>query len=481
MKQKFILILIFTLIITGGAAQNNQVLYFMNLPQNHLVNPALKPINPLYIGLPVITGIYVNETNNYFNFSDVFTEGVEISKSTLAFLDPDFDRDRFLGNLKKLNYAEPKASVQLLGLGFTAGDGFYFFLDIIDNTVVNLVAPRDYIRMAFLGNEQFKGQTIDLSDMRADFNYYREIGIGTSKNINPQLRFGAKAKLLFGLAGASFQNYNLKLTVNDDYTNTLDANMAIDVSGPVIFYTDSENNIEDAELDQNINAGKFLTNMSNTGFGLDLGAEYQVNDNVILSAAVTDIGFVKWKSDLSNLEAFDNNIELSGLDIEDIYEGRATIDDVYENMKDSLKNAFILAGTDKRFTSKLPVGLTLGGKYVLDDRFSFGLLSYSRFTGQQIKETVTLSANMNIGNKVSTTLAYSICNSNYSNLGLGIAFRASVAQFYFLCDRIPFSWKRAGVGSESFLLPSNWSTVHARIGINLIFGNKKLESEEIYR
>jgi len=287
MKQKFTLIIIFVLIITKVSAQNNQVLYFMNLPQNHLVNPALKPINPLYIGLPAITGININENNNYFNFSDVFTEGVEITKSTLAFLDPDFDRERFLGNLKKLNYAEPKASVQLLGLGFTVGDGFYVFLDIIDNAVVNLVAPRDYLRMAFLGNEQFKGQTIDLSDMRADLYYYREIGIGTSKNINPQLRFGAKAKLLFGLAGASFQNYNLELTVNDDYTNTLDANMAVDVSGPVIFYTDSENKIEDAEFDQNINAAKFLTNMSNTGFGLDLGAEYKVNNNFVVSYFTT--------------------------------------------------------------------------------------------------------------------------------------------------------------------------------------------------
>ncbi len=35
--------------------------------------------------------------------------------------------------------------------------------------------------------------------MKADFKYYREIGIGASKNITPKLRFGAKAKLLFGM------------------------------------------------------------------------------------------------------------------------------------------------------------------------------------------------------------------------------------------------------------------------------------------
>jgi hypothetical protein len=253
--------------------------------------------------------------------------------------------------------------------------------------------------------------------------------------------------------------------------------MGIDISGPVIISTNSDNKLVDAELDEEINVGKFLTNMSNAGFGLDIGAEYLLNDRISLSAAITDVGFVKWKSDLSNLEALDNEIELAGLDFEDIYEGRATIDDIYENMRDSIANVLYLTETEKPFTTKLPVGITLAGRYNLDDRFSIGILSYSRLTGQQIKEALTVSANMNIGNKVSTTLAYTICNSDYANLGLGIAFRASVVQFYFLCDRIPFSWSRAGVGNESFVLPSNWSTVHARLGINLIFGNKKMEKQ----
>lgn len=477
MKVKFILTVIFALIITNGAAQNDQVLYFMNVSQNHLLNPALRPSNPLYIGLPVLTGTNVNITNNFFNFSDIFTEGAEISKYTIAFLDPDFDRNSFLGNLKKLNYFNPKASVQLLGAGFTFGNGIYGFLDIIDHAEANMVGPRDYINLAFLGNEEFTGQTIDLSDMRAELNYYREIGIGISKDITPKLRFGAKARLLFGLAGIKFQNHALNLTVNNDYTNTLDANMGIDISGPVIISTNSDNKLVDAELDEEINVGKFLTNMSNAGFGLDIGAEYLLNDRISLSAAITDVGFVKWKSDLSNLEALDNEIELAGLDFEDIYEGRATIDDIYENMRDSIANVLYLTETEKPFTTKLPVGITLAGRYNLDDRFSIGILSYSRLTGQQIKEALTVSANMNIGNKVSTTLAYTICNSDYANLGLGIAFRASVVQFYFLCDRIPFSWSRAGVGNESFVLPSNWSTVHARLGINLIFGNKKMEKQ----
>ncbi|MCX6260327.1 MAG: DUF5723 family protein, partial [Bacteroidia bacterium] len=199
MKNRFLLTALFLLIITGAQAQNSQVLYFMNLPQNHLLNPALRPTNSVYIGLPVLTGINLNIKNNFFNFSDVLSEDMQIDESTIPFLNPDFDRDRFLGRLKELNYLEPTVAVQLFGLGFSAGRSrdLYIFLDINEHVGANIVFPRDLIRLAFIGNEEFAGQTFDLSALNADLNYYHEIGIGASKNITPRLRIGAKGKLLF--------------------------------------------------------------------------------------------------------------------------------------------------------------------------------------------------------------------------------------------------------------------------------------------
>jgi nitrogen fixation protein len=167
-----------------------------------------------------------------------------------------------------------------------------------------------------------------------------------------------------------------------------------------------------------------------------------------------------------------DTLELQGLDFEDIYEGRTTIDDLFGGLIDSLQNAFHLTSPEKPFTTKLPVGFVVGGKYNLNDKFSIGILSYSKITGQQIREALTVSANMNIGNKISTSLAYTACNHSYSNLGLGLGFRASVVQFYFLLDRIPLSWKKAGNSNGTFPLPANWNTLNTRVGLNLVFGNK---------
>ena len=478
-KQRLFLTLAVTLLITGASAQNSQVLYFMNLPQNHLLNPALRPTNTIYVGLPALTGINLNVRNNFLNFSDVFAEGMKIDESTIPFLREDFDADRFISRLRDLNYLEQSTSIQVLGLGFSAGQDkdLYLFLDITEHINASMVFPRDLMKLAFMGNKDLENQTFDLSDMRADMSYYREIGIGASKNINQKLRVGATARLLFGLATASFQNYAMDLTVNEDGTNTLDANMALDFSGPVRFFLDSENHIENVEFaDEQFDSSKgvtnFLTNARNAGFGLDLGAEYAVNDQLTLSAAITDVGFIKWKSDLSNLEAY-GNVELNGLDFGDVRENSATFDDVTNSLIDSLKNAFIFANVEKRFTTKLPVGFTVGGKFDLNDKFSIGLLSYTRVNGVQLKEALTLSANMNLANSLYTTLAYTAANNSYTNLGLGLGFRASVFQLYFLFDKIPLSWKRAGTSGESVTLPANWHTLHARFGMNLVFGNKQ--------
>lgn len=482
MKTRIILSVVFILFASGAAAQNSQVLYFMDLPQNHLVNPAFRPSNRVYIGLPGLTGVNATLRNNMFRFSDILPEGREINESAMPFLNGDFDTEGFMRRLKDLNYFETEGSVQLLGIGFSpnADDDLYLFLDVNDRIRGGTVLPRDFFRLVFEGNQNLAGQSFDLSETRVNAQYYREIGIGASKDITPRLRFGGKARLLFGIASASLTNYGLKLNVNNDYTNTLEANMSLDISGPVIVASDSQGNIQDVDIDDetfddSAEFLKFLGNTRNTGFGVDIGAQFAATQRLTLSASITDVGFIKWKSDITNLEAIDT-IVLSGLDLQDIYNGSATFDDVTGSLIDSLKNSFVSANEGRRFTTKLPVGFAVGGRFDLNEKFSVGLLSYTMISDQQIKEAVTLSGNMNIGNTLTATLAYTACNHAYDNLGLGIGVRASVFQFYFLCDRVPLNWKRTGGSGEEIFLPARWNTIHARLGMNLVFGNRRTES-----
>ena len=204
-KRKSALILLLAIIFANASAQNSQVLYYMNLPQNHLLNPALRPSNSVYIGLPVISGINLNINNNFVNFSDVFMKG-QTGDSVISVLNPNYNIDDFLAKIKERNSIELENTVQLFGLGFSAGKDMYIFLDINDRIDANMVLPKDIFSMALKGNEQFVGSKIDLSSLRGDLKYYREVGLGFSRNFTNKLRIGVKGKLLFGIASASIDN-----------------------------------------------------------------------------------------------------------------------------------------------------------------------------------------------------------------------------------------------------------------------------------
>lgn len=458
-----------------AAAQNNQVLYHMNLPQGHLQNPALRPGNSVYVGLPAITGIKLNVNNNFFNFSDVFIAGSQPSDSIISFLHPDYDVEKFLAKVSDRNYLEPQAGIQLFGLGFSAGKDLWFFMDVITRIEGNFVLPGDLLRLGLRGNEQFVGKTMDLSSLRADIRAYNETGLGFSMNVTKRLRVGVKGKLLSGIAAGSLDNRSLGITVNEDYSHAFDADMTFNISGPVTLYADQQNRIDSIGFDGERfnsfdNVTHFLFNRRNSGLGIDVGAEYRITGRLALSAAVTDLGYIRWRSDITNLRA-GSRFEFSGLNMVDVFNGSKTFEELTGEVLDSLRNSFRVTTTQQPFTTFLPAGISVAARYDLTRSFSLGLLSYTRITGGQVREALTFSGNLNLGNALSATLSYTASNNRYDNLGAGLAFRAGIVQFYCIADRIPVMWNRIVTENSSIHLPQSWNTMHAMLGMNLVFGN----------
>jgi hypothetical protein len=138
----------------------------------------------------------------------------------------------------------------------------------------------------------------------------------------------------------------------------------------------------------------------------------------------------------------------------------------------------VVANTKAPFTTYLPFGISFAGSYSVTKNFSVGLLSYSRIIGKQIREAVTLSANLNIGNAFSTSISYTAENYRYDNLGAGVAFRAGITQFYLLSDRIPIVWNRIKDGNSNVIIPENWNTINIRLGMNIVFGNRVKEKND---
>ena len=265
-KTKYILILLLTMSSAILSAQNSQVLYFMNLPQNHLLNPALRPSNSFYIGLP---GINLNINNNLVSFSDIFIKS-STSDSVSTFLNPKYNITDFLDKVQDKNSIEPEFTLQLFWLGFSVGKDSYVFLDVNERFSGNIVIPGDIFKLGLTGNAGFQGNQIDLSSFRADVKYYREVGLGFSKNFTNKLRIGVKGKLLFGIASASIDNKSFGITVSDNYTHSLNADLVANISVPLIVTRDASNNIskvafDDSRFDTSSGIIDFVTGKKNMG------------------------------------------------------------------------------------------------------------------------------------------------------------------------------------------------------------------------
>ena len=475
MKTKINLTLLFALLFTGVSAQMSHVDYFMNIPQNHLLNPAFRPSSKIYVGIPVLTGINLNISNDFFNFSDVFTKGVKIDNNSLSFLKPGFNVSGFLSRVKNKNFFQTGMNIQLLGFGIAVGPKNYFFLDINDRVNANIVLPGSLIKMAFQGVQPLAGKTIDLSATRVDLQYFHEVGFGFSRDIMPKLRIGAKGKLLFGVASLSGRANTFNLTVNNDYTTTLTSDAILHNNGAIQFTFDNEGRIDGGDpligKLRGHDVGKYLVNGGNFGLGLDLGAEYAIDKRFSVSAAVTDLGFINWKADerTPNVKTR-SQVEFHGFDFTKIYDGTITIDSLAKTMSDTLKNAVIRDNPGK-FRSYLPTTFTVGGLFNLNDLVSFGVISSSSLVDRQLREALTLSGNLHVKSIFDFSLTYTIANRSYNNLGAGFSVRGGCAQFYFLVDRIPLTWASAGDNQNKVKLPANWNTINTWFGINLVFGN----------
>jgi len=476
------------------SAQNSQVLYYMNIPQKHLLNPVLRSTNAVYIGLPAISGINLSLNNNFISLRDIFMRSAT-GDSIISILHPDYDIQKFLPKINDINSFETQDMVQLFGLGFNAGENLYIFLDINEKIDANFALPGDLLRLGLLGNESFVGNKIDLAPLRTDVRVYHEAGIGFSRNFTRNLRIGVKGKLLLGLGTASMKNNSLGVTVNEDYSLVFDADMAVNASAPLIYKEDSEGRISGVELDtarfysgSNLSVSNlidYLLSTENMGFGLDVGAEYRLaNNKLSVSAAVTDLGYIKWKRDAKNIRA-NSSFEFNGFDLTDMYKRDITFDSLMTELGDSLKNSFNYDDSVNPFRTNLSPALSVGASYDLTKHLSVGLLSYTKFTGKQIREALTLSANINLSNALSLSLGYTAANNRFDNLGAGLSLRLGCFQFYLVSDNIPVTLNKieftttqdsGGNGAldtkfHQIWLPDNLQTIHLRFGMNLSFGN----------
>jgi len=460
------------ILITGlaGYGQLSQTQYFMNFPQANQANPAFRPSSKVFIGLPVISNINIGINNNLTSLSNLF-QTLPGTDSIMTPLHPDYDRTAFLDKMGKRGYFSTDLTIQLLGVGFTVNNDWYIDLGLSQKAFASVYVPKDLFTFLLEGNESFIGSSIDLSGFGMEAYQYLEMSAGISKNIMPNLRVGGRFKLLFGGIGASLDNRRLEIDVNEDFSHTLHTDMTLNLNGPMEVLTDADNLIEDIVFNEDINPFEIILNGKNTGVAFDLGATYDLMQNLTFSASIIDLGFLRWKSNTFNLEA-NNRFSFDGFDVSGVINGDKSFDEMLEQFLDSLKSSFDLTDGESYFNTGVTTKMYLGAFYKPVKFFGVGLLSRSAINNKHVSQSLSLSANLYAGDALSTSLTYTMTNRSYNNLGFGFAVKFGGPQFYFVADQIPVNWIRFENSEGRFagIAPDRIDFFNFRFGLNLVFG-----------
>jgi hypothetical protein len=476
MKNKLAYIFVLVLLLSGSAtirAQVSQTQYFLGFPQANMTNPAFRPASKTFIGLPVLSGNNISINNNMFKMTELL-QPMPGSDSIITILHPDYDLDAFLNSLGKTGFVSMDVSMQVLAVGFTIADDWYVDISLSQKMNASVYIPRDLFTLALKGNGSFLGSSIDLSGLGFEAMQYMETSVGVSKSINDKLRVGARVKLLYGGVGASIDNQRLEIDVNNDFSHTIHSDLMLNFSGPVDFYVNDDNMLDSAIIRENIDPFNLLLNGKNPGIAFDFGAEYKLMHNLTVSASIIDLGFIRWKNDVFNFRAT-NNFSFDAFDMTNVISGEEDLDDMLDNLADSLKNSFIMTDGAEKFNMGLPTKLFLGAQYRPLKYLGLGVLSRTTFNQGHISQALSLSGSIYAGDVFSGSLTYTMTNRSYNNFGLGFAVKMGPVQWYTIADQIPATWVKFSDSStgDSFSVPNRIDYLNVRVGFNLVFGKVK--------
>ena len=428
-------IIFFTIFLSVTASAQLKTSYFMTGARMRMeMNPALTPRRG-YVEIPAVGGLWVSENSNFLSVKNFLYPH---DGKLVTYLHESVDADKFLRRLSNDNFINCDTKFNLISFGNHARRYFWNF-DFGFRVMGDVNMPKDFF--SFL--KKTSSGKYDLSRMSVSADAYAQLGLGFAfPIIKDKVDFGFKVKALIGLAQARsrFDEITINSTA-DKFTGS--------VSGRFI---GNLNALDPLALLQDDDY-KF-SGVGNIGGAIDFGVNvHLLNDHLRVSAAVVDLGFVKWDdkhSVQSNVVGFD--FEFIGYDLdEDEFKIESSEDfDDFEFEK------------AKGYARRLSTTLNIGAEYsILKDKISFGLLSSTKFAPSYTTSELTLSANFRPAKWFGLSLSHSLVNNKLGVFGAALNFDACWINFFFGMDYVALKYAKFG----DISLPLNSKSTNFYFGL----------------
>lgn len=463
-----------------SAQFSGQIGVYDFLPQRVNANPALRPAGKVNVGIPFISNIYFEQSNNWIrpsNFLSADASGVVT-----------IDNATVLGGIDREAFTGFGSSAELFHVGIRSGK-HYFHARVSERFQGASALPRDMIALGLYGNvgdNGFSDHTADLSDFRIDLMHFREYALGYSYAFGDKLTAGITLKYLYGMEAVRTAESSLQLRTDPlTYELSTTGSLLINTSG--VGLGEEEEDIRD-------DISRYLFGLNNTGVAGDIGLVYQPLEKLTVEFSALDFGFISWREDVANYGTSEAEFAYDGVDFSDfVFEtGDAFEDglqDEIDRIADRAEEAYNFEATNRAFRSSM-FGMfryaASYGLYETDKTSGRVWANYMHAVGHRnLPGRLAVGYSQRLWKFLQGGVHYSRQRGDGGFIGAGLTANAGPFQIFAMVEnldflrlsRYTFVDENDPDDRESLILPRNPSDIRIHFGINLTFG-RKADAEE---
>ena len=445
------------------SAQRVNSLYFLDKTPFHTQwNPAMAPDKS---GLGLGIGNISLSVQSDLAFSDIFVpsqDGTEL----YTFLHPSVNKEAFVAGLKDVSSLSFNSNIDIFNLGIRVLDK-YFTIHSGISIDAGTGIPKDFFGLFLLGmNKNEDNTNFNLTEMNINAMAYTKLGVGYSMKLGKLLSVGINANYLQGIADMRM-GFD-KLTIGASQTKwDVTSNGYIQMAAPDFLRLKYGENgyLNGVNYDSKTSGGASgivsALPKAGSGFSIDLGITAKPLSFLTLSAAIIDLGSIKWNAKYIQRASSNSSYTYDGAALNETEKENQSSTEVVDNFEDIIH--FEKDNNPQSYSSKLTTKLNIGAEAgILNNHISFGVLSQTGFAPNGTYQDIMLSANLKPSSIIQGALTYSLLHGKRSSLGAAINCKLLFLNIFVAADYIPFNYTPQ-------MIPVDNSYYNMQFGINMMF------------
>lgn len=407
---------------THVVGQDANLVFIELIPQNNAINPAVNYDSTIIVVTPSAKFLIGNNTY-----------GLKKSFSWNASREyKNWDLDYLTDNARAENFANAEINYSIFYAEKKLSDGFTGSFSLSHKSNFNFLFPKQLLEFT-RGNANYETESFRnfaVNGLSLNEISYTEYSFGLSKIIGSTLRAGIHLKLLNGQYLIRTKYFDASLySPNNMEETTLATDIRYLQSSPFInddineeFFFEPGNYPRQFFLFKN-----FLKNM---GAAVDAGFVYSPNPKTEIQGAITDVGFIQWKTNQADVN-YNGSYTFKGFDFSPTDGTTADFSEKITTVADSIKSTFTpQIDNTSAFSTSVGTKFMLGAKREINLKYSlFGLFRMHNYPDYS-NYNLTAGAIFKPANNLAVSLTTSYKNSGLGNLGAGMGYDTGKFQLF---------------------------------------------------